>query len=142
MNHPVSFPRIRHITIDCSGDPYDVGRFWSALLGLPLADDDKPGDPEALIAGPAGAPGLLFIRVPDRKAVKNRVHLDIQPPAGRTMNEEVERVRSLGGRIIDDRRTPCGRGWVVFADPEDNEFCVELSQAERDAPRSGPPAEA
>ena len=136
----MNFPTIRHITIDCSGDPYDVGRFWSELLGLPLDDDDKPGDPEAVIAGPAGTPGLLFIRVPDGKTVKNRVHLDIRPPVGRTMNEEVERVSRLGGRIIDDRRTPCGRGWVVFADPEGNEFCVELSQAERDAPRAEDPA--
>jgi predicted enzyme related to lactoylglutathione lyase len=134
------YPTIRHITIDCSGDPYYIGLFWSGLLGLPLADDDKPGDPEAVIEGPDGTPGLLFIQVPDAKAAKNRVHLDIQPPVGRTMNEEVDRVIELGGRIIDDRRGTCGRGWVVFADPEGNEFCVEMSLAERRAPRAEPPA--
>lgn len=129
----MSYPTIRHITVDCSGDPYDLGLFWSAVLGRPLHDDDQPGDPAALIAGPAGSPGLLFIRVPEDKAVKNRLHLDLQPPAGTTITAEVERIRSLGGRVLDDRRTPEGRGWVVFADPEDNEFCVELSVSEREA---------
>jgi predicted enzyme related to lactoylglutathione lyase len=125
------YPAIRNITFDCFGDPYDLGRFWSELLGRPLNADDKPGKPDAMIAGPAGAPGLLFMRVPEGKTVKNRVHLDLQPPDGRTREEEVERVLTLGARLLDDLRTPDGRGWVVFADPEGNEFCVERSKAER-----------
>ncbi|GAA4206418.1 VOC family protein [Actinocatenispora rupis] len=123
------FPTIRHITIDCSGDPYDLGLFWSALLGRPLSDDDKPGDPEAVLDLPGG-PGMLFVRVPEGRAAKNRVHLDLQPTDERGMNAEVERVQRLGGRILHDRRTPEGRGWVVFADPEGNEFCVERSAHE------------
>jgi hypothetical protein len=124
------YPVIRHITIDCSADPYDVGRWWSELLGRPLHDDDKPGDPEAVIAGPDGAPGLLFIRVPENKQVKNRVHLDLQPPPGRTLDEEVERALRLGARMLADLRQPDGKGWVVFADPGGNEFCIERSAAE------------
>ncbi|NUK12763.1 hypothetical protein HRW18_33320, partial [Streptomyces lunaelactis] len=38
-----------------------------------------------------------------------------------------------GATIVDDRRKPNGRGWVVFADPAGNEFCIEGSAAERAA---------
>jgi len=69
--------RIRHVTIDCT-DPDTLGTFWSSVLGAPLADDDRPGDPEALLDHGNGS-ALLFIRNDDPKLTKNRVHLDIQP---------------------------------------------------------------
>ena len=117
-------PTIRHITFDCTGDPCDLAQFWSAMLGNPLADDDKPGDPEALIADPAGGPGLLFVRVPEGKTAKNRLHFDLRP-TGRTRAQEVARALSLGARQVADRTRPDGGGWVTLADPEGNEFCVE-----------------
>ncbi|MEU6272525.1 VOC family protein [Streptomyces populi] len=120
-------PTIRTITFDCTGDPYDLGLFWSELLGRPLADDDKPGDPEAVIVDPAGGPTLLFVRVEEGKAAKNRIHLDLQPH-GRTRTAEVERALTLGARRLADRTRPDGGGWVVLADPEGNEFCVERGE--------------
>ena len=122
-------PTIRTITFDCTGDPYDLGLFWSALLGRPLADDDKPGDPEAVVADPAGGPTLLFVRVEEGKTAKNRVHLDLEPH-GRTRAAEVERALALGAVEIADRTRPDGGGWVVLADPEGNEFCVERGDAD------------
>lgn len=68
----------------------------------------------------------------DPKAVKNRLHLDLQPQ-GRTRDEEVTRLLALGAVLVDDRRRPDGRGWAVLADIEGNEFCVERSAAERAA---------
>ncbi|WP_433266556.1 VOC family protein [Actinosynnema sp. CS-041913] len=120
---------VRHITIDCR-DAYELGRFWSLVTGRPPADDDQPGDPEVLIALPEG-PDLLFIQVPEGKSVKNRVHLDLQPDS--TRDEEVERLLGIGATLFDDQRRPDGTGWVVLADPEGNEFCVERSAAERAA---------
>jgi predicted enzyme related to lactoylglutathione lyase len=120
-------PTIRTLTFDCTGDPYELGLFWSGLLGRPLADDDKPGDPEAVIVDPAGGPTLLFVRVPESKAAKNRVHLDLQPQ-GRTRGQEVERALGLGATRIADHTRPDGGGWVVLADPEGNEFCVERGE--------------
>ncbi|MGW1591093.1 VOC family protein [Streptomyces sp. NPDC002386] len=117
--------RIRHVTIACA-DAYALGAFWSKVLDQPLHEDDHPGDPEALIEGA----GLLFVTVPERKTVRNRLHLDLQPQ-DRTRDEEVERVIALGATLVDDRRRPDGTGWVVLADPEGNEFCVERSAAER-----------
>lgn len=121
--------RIRHITIDCA-DPYELGLFWSHVLGSSLSDDDEPGDPEALI-DPGGGPSLLFVRVPDRKMVKNRVHLDLQP-TDRSRDAEVERLGSLGAIVTADHRRGDGQGWVTMTDPEGNEFCVELSSQERE----------
>ncbi|GHH49929.1 hypothetical protein GCM10018775_46440 [Streptomyces umbrinus] len=120
-------PGIHSITFDCTGDPYDLGLFWSALLGRPLADDDKPGDPEALIEDPAGGPRLLFVRVPEGKTAKNRIHFDLKPK-GRTREEEVDRAIALGARVTNDLRRPDGGGWVTMEDPEGNEFCVERGE--------------
>ncbi|WP_260610720.1 VOC family protein [Streptomyces sp. WAC06614] len=122
---------VRHITFDAH-DPYGVARFWSAVTGFPVHPDDQEGDDEVLLdPGRPEVPGLLFIRVPEGKTVKNRVHLDIQP-ANRTRDEEVERLTGLGARIVDDQRRPDGRGWVVLADPEGNELCIERSAQERE----------
>jgi Glyoxalase-like domain len=123
--------RIRSITFDCT-DPYGLARFWSRLTGFTDDPDNpnEPGDPEGLLLSPDGATALLFVPVPERRTVKNRVHLDLVP-LERTRDAEVERVLELGARLVDDRRRPDGTGWVVLADPEGNEFCVERSDAER-----------
>ncbi|KJY17034.1 VOC family protein [Streptomyces virginiae] len=118
---------VRHITVDCS-DAYSLGQFWAAVLDGSLADDDFPGDPEALVTAPGST--LLFVTVPDAKSVKNRVHVDLQPQ-DRTRDEEVERIVALGATVVGDHRRPDGTGWVTLADPEGNEFCVERSAAER-----------
>jgi len=66
------------------------------------------------------APDLLFLRVPEEKAVKNRLHLDLRPA---DQAAEVARLEGLGARRVD-----VGQGtrvsWVVLADPDGNEFCV------------------
>ncbi|MFF9014115.1 VOC family protein [Streptomyces sp. NPDC014870] len=120
---------VRHVTIDCA-DAYALATFWAAALDSKVSDDDRPGDPEALVETVGG--GLLFIRVPDGKTVKNRVHLDLQPQ-DRSRDEEVERLLALGATVFEDHRKPDGTGWATLLDPEGNEFCVERSAAERQA---------
>ena len=122
---------IRTVTFDCT-DPYPLAMFWSAVLGYTDDPDNPndPDDPEALIVDPRGlSPNLLFIPVPEPKTVKNRVHLDLLPLVGR--DEMVERVGELGGSIVADHRRDDGTGWVVMADLEGNELCIERSAAER-----------
>ncbi|WP_378742551.1 VOC family protein [Nocardia brasiliensis] len=120
---------LRHVTIDCA-DPYELATFWSTVTGWPVSDEDKPGDDDALLIAPAPVPGLLFIRVPEAKTVKNRIHFDWMPSEG-TRDEEVERIIGLGATLYEDHRTAEGLGWVTLLDPEGNEFCVERSTAER-----------
>ncbi|MBT2383391.1 VOC family protein [Streptomyces sp. ISL-11] len=124
---------IRHITFDCAAphEPYALAEFWSQVLGHPVDPADRPGDDEVALDVPAGRTTLLFVRVAEKKTLKNRVHLDLQPD--RPREEEVERVAALGATVVDDRRRPDGGGWVVFADPAGNEFCIEASAAERPA---------
>jgi catechol 2,3-dioxygenase-like lactoylglutathione lyase family enzyme len=123
--------RIRHVTIDCR-DPYTLSTYWAGVLGF-VDDPDNPNqpdDPEALIIDPTGRhPGLLFVPVPEPKAQKNRVHLDLVPERSRDVT--VEEVLAMGATLVDDHRRPDGTGWAVLADPEGNEFCVERSNAER-----------
>jgi len=66
-------------------------------------------------------PTIVFVPVPERKSVKNRVHIDVNP-IDRTQAEEVERLEALGARRVDVGQGDVG--WVVMADPEGNEFCV------------------
>jgi catechol 2,3-dioxygenase-like lactoylglutathione lyase family enzyme len=126
--------RIRHITVDCA-DPYALARFWAVLLGYreDPREPNRPGGDEALLLDPQGTAGLLFLRVPEPKAVKNRLHFDVWPEGadGLGRDQALARVLDLGARLADDRREPDGTGWVVLADPEGNEFCLERSMAER-----------
>ncbi len=125
---------VTHITID-SENPYTLARFWGEATGF-LEDPAEPNEPdgdEAYLASPNGPHVLLFQRVPEGKSGKNRVHLDVAP-TDRTRDEELDRLLELGASVLQDRRDDDGTGWVVLADPEGNEFCLERSQAERAQP--------
>jgi hypothetical protein len=122
--------RIRNVSFDCA-DTYALSGFWSEVLGYPRHSDDHPGDPEAALLPPDGVGQVvLFLQVPEGKSVKNRLHLDVQP-TDRTRDKEIERLISLGASRVADHHRPDGTGWMVLADPEGNEFCVERSAAER-----------
>ncbi len=114
---------LRHITVDCA-DPYRLATFWSEVTEWPVSDIDEPGDDEVLVEAPSPVPGILFIRVPEGKVAKNRLHLDWQPTR-LTRDEEVERILALGATLHEDHRGPDRRGWVTMRDPEGNEFCIE-----------------
>lgn len=121
--------KLGNICLDCH-DAYTLAQFWSQVLGQPMDPDDDAGAPEAGFDLPTGQ-ALLFLQVPEAKTVKNRMHLCLEPDGSR--DEEVDRMLAIGATIVDDRRQPDGPGWVVFADPEGNEFCVLRNAAEREA---------
>jgi len=66
------------------------------------------------------APDILFLKVPEAKAVKNRLHLDLRP---KDQAAEVARLEALGARRVDVGQGP-DVSWVVLADPDGNEFDV------------------
>ncbi|MFI6038707.1 VOC family protein [Streptomyces sp. NPDC051315] len=82
-----------------------------------------PEDPFDADSGTGLGRRLLFQRVPEAKSVKNRLHLDLHPGDGRR-ETEVERLTALGASVLREVREPSG-SWVVMADPEGNEFCVQ-----------------
>ncbi len=97
-----------------------VGYFWSEALGWPLVWDQ---DEETAIQSPRGGSKISWGGPPyDPKLGKNRLHLDLAPPAEGDQEAEVERLIALGAKRID-----IGQGdvdWEVMADPDGNEFCV------------------
>ena len=117
-------------TVDCA-EPYALCRWWSAVLDYAAHPEypNSPEDEECRIQSADGRHAILFIRVPEAKSVKNRVHFDLRP-ADRSRDEEVARVLESGATLVNDLRTPDGKGWVVLADPEGNEFCILRSDAE------------
>ena len=113
--------RIQCLCID-SAHPSKSADFWEAALGWRRTHDT---DDEVVLEPPAGSPedgivpDLLFLKVPDSKTVKNRLHLDLRPL---DQAAEVARLEALGARRVD-----VGQGdvsWVVMADPDGNEFDV------------------
>ena len=107
-------------SINCDGTRA-VGYFWSEALGWPLVWDQ---DEETAIRAPDLAGPMITWSGPPLmpKFGKNRLHLDIAPPAGGSQQDEVERLVALGATRAD-----IGQGdvdWVVMADPDGNEFCV------------------
>lgn len=112
------------LTIDAA-DPYRVAAFWEkALTGYQILPDpdDPDGDEVLLLPQDRKGPKILFLKVPDAKTVKNRLHLDLRPEVGGDKDAEVARLKALGATEID-----IGQGevtWTVMADVEGNEFCV------------------
>ena len=113
--------RIQCVVVD-AGDPERLARFWSEAIGWRItyeSDDEWAVEPPEGSPAIDVAPDILFVKVPDRKVSKNRLHLDLRPA---DQQAEVDRLIALGASPAD-----IGQGdprWVVLADPEGNEFCV------------------
>ncbi len=113
---------IAALAIDCA-DPPGLARFWQQLLGGEVEVDEE-GDAE-LTGGPVR---LDFLRVPEHKTVKNRLHLDLRSD---DYDAAVAHALDVGATRADDVYD--GGNWQVLRDPEGNEFCILR-------PRAAPPA--
>jgi predicted enzyme related to lactoylglutathione lyase len=110
-------------TVDCA-EPRRLADFWSQVLSYKVTFEEAD---EVAIEPPEGdCPALLFIRVPESKTVKNRVHVDLNPD---DQDAEVQRLEQLGARRVDIGQEDAS--WVVMADPEGNEFCVLTPRSPR-----------
>jgi len=108
------------ILTDCA-DPAALGRFWAEAAGYPVAYTEE--HITGLRAPTGVGPYLEFLRVPDAKTVKNRLHPDVAPYRGDDPAAEVARLRGLGATLADVGQD-ADVNWTVLADPEGNEFCV------------------
>ena len=139
------------ITFD-SADPAGLAAFWAEALGYHLQDPpegfesweqaleamgvppESRNDASAVLDPDGSRPRLFFQRVPERKQVKNRVHLDVRAAPGlegdarmAALEAEAERLVSLGATRLQryEPAPPLGAGHIVMADPEGNEFCLD-----------------
>jgi hypothetical protein len=114
------------VTIDCR-DPAAVAAFWNDALrwgGVQAAADGS-----GAICGPsAGGTYLEFVRVPEAKAVKNRVHLGCTAGSLAALDAEIARLEALGATIAWEEEFPAAIAAsyrnVVLYDVEGNEFCL------------------
>ena len=113
--------RIQCLCID-TGDPARIASFWQSALGWRRTFEEED---QVILEPPEGSPedgivpDLLFLKVPERKVVKNRLHLDLRPG---DQAAEVSRLEALGARRVGIGQGEVG--WVVMADPDGNEFDV------------------
>ncbi len=98
-----------------ANDPPALAGFWAALVGGSVQVDD---DGDAFVRGGVG-PALDFLRVPEGKSTKNRLHLDLTVP---DLPAAVATAVELGATPAPDVYS--GDRWVVLRDPEGNEFCL------------------
>ena len=139
------------ITVDCT-DPGGLAAFWAETLGYRLQDPpagfdsweqaldamgvpaERRNDASAVVDPEGSGPRLFFQRVPERKQVKNRVHLDVRAAPGRTGAERMAALEAEADRLVARGATrlqrfepapPLQAGHIVMADPEGNEFCLD-----------------
>jgi len=135
------------VTVDCSA-PHDLADWWAETLGWQVEPSDEALIRSLVAAGhareadttthggvlvwrtgqairhpgDAGAPRVLFQLVPEPKAVKNRLHLDVR--VGEDDPEAVVARLVARGAAELHRGRQGPHTWVTLADPEGNEFCV------------------
>ena len=111
--------KFTELVID-SLDPEPIARWWADVLDYRITEADHE---LVEIAGLQGSgPTLVFVRVPERKSVKNRLHIDVSP-TDREHEAELERLRELGAEPADVGQGE-DAGWAVLRDPDGNEFCL------------------
>lgn len=101
-----------------AGDPAALAAFWAAVLDRPVA----PGANQffATIARAGARPALLFLKVPEAKTAKNRMHVDLDCD---DLGAARRRLEGFGAEFVHEK-DEFGVHWMTFRDPEGNEFCV------------------
>lgn len=118
--------RITCITVD-SHDPLVVATFWNEALnwGGVASVEDGYG---AVCGPPTGGTYLEFVRVPESKQTKNRMHLGCSVESVEDLDSEIRRLVDLGATIAWEEQFPTGIAAnyrnVVLRDVEGNEFCL------------------
>ena len=107
------------LVLDCT-DPEELAKFWAPALGYQVVGG--AGAYVMLLPNEPGAPQLLLQRVPEPKAAKNRMHLDIHVA---DIDAEAVRLEGLGAkRVSSSAFDEHGTQWHLMTDPEGNELCV------------------
>ncbi len=112
-----SAPHVVDLRMVCfdAADPPALAGFWASLLGGEMSVD---GEGDAWVTVGSG-PRLDFLRVPEVKTLKNRLHLDI---AVTNVELATSEALALGASLAGDVHH--GGPWQVLRDPEGNEFCL------------------
>src|SRR5690242_16736466 len=112
-------------------DPLSAWHDFLARQGVP--EDQR--NTRSAIEDPDGAgPRVFFQQVPEDKVAKNRGHLDVRAAPGLQGEERMAALEAECARLVGLGATrlrrfepspPMSAGFIVMADPEGNEFCLD-----------------
>jgi hypothetical protein len=139
------------LTIDCAR-PAELARFWALALGYVEREPptglttweewlrhyevpENEWDDGAALSDPDGAlPNITFLKVPEGKVAKNRMHFDLQVGGGRDdvpreqrwprVLAAAEKLTAAGAMLLVTEDLLGEPDHLVMADPEGNEFCL------------------
>jgi hypothetical protein len=121
LSDPATAVRVTNLVVDCN-DLALVVAFWGQLLSHSVRSNEADWvDLEPL--APAG-PVLSFQRVPEGKAGKNRIHLDLVVPDAVAAGRRVTELGGTPASSLHEGSQGSQRPWQVWHDPEGNEFCL------------------
>jgi hypothetical protein len=121
-------PQVKQVqvTFDCA-EPAKVARFWCDVLGYAIPPSADGEDSWSACEDPTGVgPRLYFQRVPEAKAVKNRVHLDVRVGTGLVGQERLAALEAECARLVALGATHVR---TLLADAE-NESCILMRDVE------------
>ena len=114
-------------------DPQRIAAFWVLALGY-VREPGFDGPDNASIIDPDGrGPAISFLKVPEGKSAKNRMHIDVRVAGhgpwdmverARLIRERVPELMAAGATVVGEEYYGDDLGHVVMQDPEGNEFCV------------------
>ena len=118
MSAPITSIKVTNLVVDCNHLSL-VATFWAELLGHSVSSSEE----DWVDLGPLspGGPVLSFQRVPEDKAGKNRLHLDLVVPDAVLTGQ---RARRFGATAVSGLHKGAAGPWQVWSDPEGNEFCL------------------
>ena len=118
--------RITCVTVDCR-EPATVAQFWSEALHWTTPHVSETGN-GASTRPPDGGPYLEFVRVPEEKTIKNRLHLGLNAGTLPELEQELTRLKTLGATIAWEEEFPpeiaARYRNIILRDIEGNEFCL------------------
>src|SRR5215204_4563206 len=97
------------VVLDCA-DLDRTAAFWCGALGYSGPPAGTPGPYRKLLPGSGEGVELLLQQVPEPKAGKNRMHLDLRVP---DLAGEVDRLLALGARHTTGEAVE-EDGWVWY----------------------------
>ena len=123
-----------HWTLGCdAADPHGIAAFWALALGYVAEPGYEEPDGASIVDPDGVGPAIGFLRVPEPKTSKNRMHVDIrvagEPPwdmaeRGQLIRAKAAELVAAGAEVVVEESSGGTLDHVVMLDPEGNEFCV------------------
>jgi glyoxalase superfamily protein len=114
-----------------AADPQRLAAFWKRALGYIDEEGYDFPDGAALVDPDGKLPPISFLKVPEGKTAKNRLHIDVRISYGQQGDAADELIRAkmadvveAGAHVVTEHTYDGHVVGIVLQDPEGNEFCI------------------